>query len=677
MKKVLNNKSLQVFLASFLFNYSNLLASDEINSFNPDLTTYNCVSTTSKEDSQCSNNSTKKTLLFSEINLDEPANIITKIAYENEDGLLYLSLFIDKGFRSLMAEDDYEEVTLNVTKEGELYGALMKKKIIETGLTFLGEWKLDEKGSYIRFGQGKLISKSGDVFEGVFDDEKAVGKILYPDGAFYEGEIDSESGSYNGKGKFYYANGSISDGNFKNGEAHGETIFTGKGFKYEGTVLDNKYHGIGKYIYPDGSVYEGTYNEGKMHGYGKFTYPPDNNFYSKYEGEYKNGKVTGIGNYYDPLGRLVYSGRLLKATKNGFGMDTFYTQDGGQLTYIGEQIDDQYNGKGKLIFSDGSYYEGDFIAGKLTGRGEFHKLEKIYYGYFLDGELEGRGKVFYKLLDLEVESNFIDGLEEGDGIATYRTSGEKFGVSFKAGLYQGDSDVFPTEFSSGKRLALVVGNNDYLIGKLNYAVNDSFAMVEALQAKGFEVIHIINADKKTFLKGIENFRNLIYQYGTSATALFYYSGHAAQIDGSNYLYPVDAKVKSKADIEIDTINMARVFSAINSSLRGVKIVILDACRDNPYSVFSKTTTKGLATSISSSGTIIGYSTGPGETAVDGGKGQLSFYTASLVDQINKPGIDIEDVFKYTSRSVATETNDLQIPWYSSSLLVDFYFQKEK
>ena len=215
------------------------------------------------------------------------------------------------------------------------------------------------------------------------------------------------------------------------------------------------------------------------------------------------------------------------------------------------------------------------------------------------------------------------------------------------------------------------------IVKLNFAVNDSFGMASALQDNGFEVLHITNATKESFLEGLNNFRELLYQYGPSTTTLFYYSGHAAQIDGSNYLYPIDAVIESQSDIETETINMRKIFNVLDDSLRGVKIVILDACRNNPYTVFSKSSIQGLATPLSPSGTIIGYSTSPGKTAVDGGKGELSFYTSSLIEQMNKPGLDIEDVFKYTSRSVTYQTNSLQTPWYSSSLLVDFYFKKEK
>ena len=278
---------------------------------------------------------------------------------------------------------------------------------------------------------------------------------------------------------------------------------------------------------------------------------------------------------------------------------------------------------------------------------------------------------------ISVEINFKDGQEDGDGVATIIDSGDQFKVSFEAGAYIGESEFFPKDFNTNKRLALVVGNNDYKVGKLNFAVNDSFGMASALQDNGFEVLHITNATKESFLEGLNNFRELLYQYGPSTTTLFYYSGHAAQIDGSNYLYPIDAVIESQSDIETETINMRKIFNVLDDSLRGVKIVILDACRNNPYTVFSKSSIQGLATPLSPSGTIIGYSTSPGKTAVDGGKGELSFYTSSLIEQMNKPGLDIEDVFKYTSRSVTYQTNSLQTPWYSSSLLVDFYFKKEK
>ena len=124
-------------------------------------------------------------------------------------------------------------------------------------------------------------------------------------------------------------------------------------------------------------------------------------------------------------------------------------------------------------------------------------------------------------------------------------------------------------------------------------------------------------------------------------------------------------------------------ASLSASVNGSNIASYIIVPNSGFSTLSPLRTLNLlirsclATSKSSSGTIIGYSTGPGETAIDGGKGELSFYTASLIQEMSKTGLDIEDVFKYTSRSVAKETYNRQTPWYSSSLLVDFYFTEKK
>jgi hypothetical protein len=665
-------------LLFFLVSPINLSASDTLNSFDPNLPTFDCVAEYEDENTwDCIERKNKSKIKFNEIDRNNPSNVLTKVNYENEYGLLFLSLFINRGVISLEARDDYEVVKINMSQEGDMYGKNMMQRVLETDLTYIGEWDTTDEGIYIKSGQGELTSPNGDKFVGIFDDEYAKGTITYADGSIYNGSIDADEGLINGNGKYVGLDGSTYEGEFKSGKPHGQIFYTGKEFTFTGTAANDMWHGNGQIKWKNGAKYIGAFRDGAFHGYGKYIYEEDNLYYSKYEGEYRDGKVTGIGNYYDKEDRLIYSGELKNAIKDGYGVDIFYFEDGSIWRYVGDFKDNKYHGKGKLIFSNGDFYEGDFISDKRTGRGVLSELDRVTSGYFVDGVLQGRANVTYRTLDLEVQIEFKDGLEEGDGVATTISTGVKFPVSFKEGVYQGSSDIFPEDFITNKRIALVIGNNDYKIGKLNFAVNDSFAIKNALEDTGFEVIHITNSSQQSFLSGLEDFRKLIYQYGSSTTALFYYSGHAAQIDGTNYLYPIDAKIESKGDIEVETINMGRVFSILDSTLTGVKIVILDACRDNPYSVFTKTTSKGLATSKSSSGTIIGYSTGPGETAIDGGKGELSFYTASLIQEMSKTGLDIEDVFKYTSRSVAKETYNRQTPWYSSSLLVDFYFTEKK
>ena len=122
--------------------------------------------------------------------------------------------------------------------------------------------------------------------------------------------------------------------------------------------------------------------------------------------------------------------------------------------------------------------------------------------------------------------------------------------------------------------------------------------------------------------------------------------------------------------------MNRVFEVLNESIDGVKIAILDSCRNNPFVSSIRSSKQGLAQMSAPPGTIIAYSTAPGETAIDGSSKGFGIYTGSLIEAINQPGLRIEEVFKETRKSVVRITKGQQIPWDSSSLISDFYFIKE-
>ena len=158
-------------------------------------------------------------------------------------------------------------------------------------------------------------------------------------------------------------------------------------------------------------------------------------------------------------------------------------------------------------------------------------------------------------------------------------------------------------------------------------------------------------------------------------SLFYYAGHASQVDGINYLNPVDTVIRDESDLELESINARKILNILDTNREGIKIMILDACRNNPFKTFSRSSDLGLAQMDAPSGTFIAYSTSPGKIALDGSAGNYSFYTGSLISNIAIPGMTIEEVFKNTRRDVVRLTSREQIPWEASSLLGDFYFQK--
>ena len=218
-----------------------------------------------------------------------------------------------------------------------------------------------------------------------------------------------------------------------------------------------------------------------------------------------------------------------------------------------------------------------------------------------------------------------------------------------------------------KRYALVIGNGSYKNVPLNNPVNDANDIANILQELDFDVSKKTNASRQEIINAIRNFENKI----TSAdVALFYYSGHGLQVNGINYIIPIGADINTENEVEFEAVAMNRIMSKLEKAR--INIIILDACRDNPYKGF-RSAEKGLAILTSKTeGTFIAYSTAPGTVAIDG-TGRNSPYTKNLIEKIRIPDLKIEEVFKEVRKAVKQETNNKQIPWDSSSLTDDFIF----
>ena len=233
--------------------------------------------------------------------------------------------------------------------------------------------------------------------------------------------------------------------------------------------------------------------------------------------------------------------------------------------------------------------------------------------------------------------------------------------------------AFAGAASAERRVALVIGNADYdLVTRLDNPANDAALMTRALEAVGFEVIVETDADRRTMARAIKEFGKTLRAAGPETVGLFYYAGHGVQAAGANYLLPLDAPVVDEADLEIEAVSAQWVLGQMESAGNALNMVILDACRNNPYRGTFRAATRGLARMDAPSGSLVAYSAGPGKVAYDGA-GENSPYTAALAAAMTEPGLDIEDVFKTVRRSVETETNGNQTPWEESSLKGDFYF----
>ena len=221
------------------------------------------------------------------------------------------------------------------------------------------------------------------------------------------------------------------------------------------------------------------------------------------------------------------------------------------------------------------------------------------------------------------------------------------------------------------RLALVIGNGAYKDAPLANPVNDAADMAKALAASGFMVIHRENATLKEMHLALREFGDKL---GRRTTGLFYFAGHGMQVRGHNYLLPVDADIAREDEVAFAALDLGAVMDKLDSARNPVNIVILDACRDNPFGARLATTTKGLAQIDAPPGTLIAFSTAPGSTAADG-KGRNGLYTGHLVQEITRPGAPIEEVFKATRAAVRGESKNLQVPWESTSLETAFAFHE--
>jgi hypothetical protein len=229
--------------------------------------------------------------------------------------------------------------------------------------------------------------------------------------------------------------------------------------------------------------------------------------------------------------------------------------------------------------------------------------------------------------------------------------------------------------SSGysSRLALVIGNASYKDSPLRNPVNDAKVLASELSRLNFEVLIYTNVDKIKMKEAIRAFGDKVAK--NKGVALFYYAGHGLQSNGVNYLVPINAKIEREYDIEDECVKADVVLRMLEIEENPMNIVILDACRNNPYSKSSRSLDRGLAQPDNApKGSIIAFATAPGKTASDG-DGDNGLYTQELIKALRKPGLSVEQVFKEVRINVINQSENKQTPWENSSLLGDFYFHK--
>jgi len=228
----------------------------------------------------------------------------------------------------------------------------------------------------------------------------------------------------------------------------------------------------------------------------------------------------------------------------------------------------------------------------------------------------------------------------------------------------------PTELlANNQRIALVIGNAAYNESPLVNPRRDADAVANRLRMLDFEVVKILDGDLGNMQQGLLSFMEKIK---TGATAVVYYAGHGIQANGRNYLLPVDISLSSENALRFQALEMTDVLEELERSGASTNIVILDACRNNPFERKFRGGSRGLAVVDAAVGTLIAYATAPGQVASDG-EGIQGLYTGALLKALEVPGLKVEEVFKQVRIEVADQSGRQQIPWESSSLTGDFVF----
>jgi uncharacterized caspase-like protein len=229
-----------------------------------------------------------------------------------------------------------------------------------------------------------------------------------------------------------------------------------------------------------------------------------------------------------------------------------------------------------------------------------------------------------------------------------------------------------TDRAGDRRTALVIGNGAYTnVPTLRNPPNDAALVAATLKDLGFDVLAATNKSQREMKQLIRDFGQRLRASG--GVGLFYFAGHGVQSNGHNYLIPLDADIQNEADLEDAGIDLNYVLNMMAVAQSSLNIIILDACRNNPFTRSFRSTQDGLAHVDAPSGTLIAYATAPNSTAADGDSAN-SPYTAELTKMMETPGLVLETMFRRVTERVSTRTAGRQEPWTSDNHKGEFYFK---
>lgn len=229
-----------------------------------------------------------------------------------------------------------------------------------------------------------------------------------------------------------------------------------------------------------------------------------------------------------------------------------------------------------------------------------------------------------------------------------------------------DRAIYRKKYSNENKVALIIGNNQYThFSTLKNALNDAEDMKNTLEKIGFKVIFLSNGDLQSMEENVRKFSSMLREGGVG---FFYYAGHGLQVDNTNYLIPVGKDIKTEVEVKYKALSVDFVIDSMEHSRNRLNVVVLDACRNDPFSRGGG----GLAQINNAKGMYIAFATSPGNVASDG-SGKNGLFTKHLLENIQKENLTLDAVFKNTRTSVYNESDGRQLPWTSSSVIGDFYF----
>jgi hypothetical protein len=586
------------------------------------------------------------------------------------------------------------------------------------GRKYVGEWR-DGKWN----GRGNLNFPLGDNYVGGFKDNNrnGQGNLYFGNGKRYFGEWKEDN--FHGYGTLYAPDRSIinqgiwAEGKFVRSvpvQQATEPNQENERLRAEADEAKRKqaeaelppcpssgyrHNCFGTFTFADGEKYVGEFKDDKRNGQGTATFASGS---GGYVGEWKDGKYNGQGTH--TFKGSKYVGEFKDYKRDGQGTLTFAT---GQK-YVGEFKNDIWHGQGTFTFSDGTVYVGEYKDGKYNGRGTLYASNGsiINQGIWADGTFVRSAPVQQATIPNQENERLRaeaaeakrkqaaaeEKMRDAQLLALQNRENERLRAQAaeakrkqaeaeeKTLVAQQQTTLTPpvtiqATIPTGKRVALVVGNKNYKVRPLQNTLNDADDISRSLRTSGFEVIDLRDATLPQMRTAVRQFGDKLLTYDVG---LVYYSGHGVEVKGRNYFIPVNADIQREDEIADQGLDVSLILEKMSTAGKGVNILIVDACRDDPFGRSFRSTSRGLAQMDAPRGTIIAYSTSPGKVASDGDtRERNSPYTKHLLRAMQSPNKPIEQVFKEVRRAVQDETKNQQTPWENTSLSGDFFFKVQR